>query len=254
MEAIRQMKETSRLIFILYLKMGALFFTHIKKRRSEILEQLAVLGWGSLPVVVVSTASAGMVVCQEMAYHMDLVLKTVEMVPGFSTQFIVRELGVAIPAFLLTAKVGASITAEVGTMKVTEQLDALKLLSVNPVEFLTFPRFIASILITTILTVFSIAITFLTGLLAAVQGYSFNTLQYITASTKAIDEIDLLSALVKGAVFGSVIPIVSCVYGFRCKEGAEGVGRATTDSVVTSTILIILLDLILTAVFASLFR
>jgi phospholipid/cholesterol/gamma-HCH transport system permease protein len=207
------------------------------------------IGIGSLPIVVVCTAFAGMVVTNEMAFHMDLALHTVQMMPGFSAQFILRELGIVIPALLLVAKVGASITAEVGTMKVTEQIDALKLLGIDPVGYLVVPRFIASIVASICLTCVSVAVTLACAITIAVVRYDFTALEYLNSVRHFVGGTDIACALVKGAIYGAVIPIISCTYGFRCEGGAEGVGTATTDSVVASTIAIILLDFVLTYLF-----
>ena len=218
-------------------------------RWSEILHAIVQIGVESIPIIVISTAFAGMVVTNEIAYHMDLALHTVSMIPGFTGQFILRELGIAIPALLLVAKVGAAITAEVGSMKVTEQIDALKLLGIDPISYLVFPRFVASIISAACLTLAASAVTLGCAILIAIFKYNFSALEYINALRHFVGAGDLVCALVKGMVYGAVIPIISCAYGFRCRGGAEGVGTATTNSVVASTIAIIVLDFILTYVF-----
>jgi phospholipid/cholesterol/gamma-HCH transport system permease protein len=218
-------------------------------RWAEITQSIISIGIGSIPLIVISTSFAGMVVTNEIAYHMDLALHTTTMMPGFTGQFILRELGITIPALLLVAKVGAAITAEVGTMKVTEQIDALKLLGIDPVSYLVFPRFIASIISAACLTLIASSATLGCAILIAVFRYGFSALEYINALRHFVGGKDLVCALIKGMVCGAVIPVISCTYGFRCKGGAEGVGTATTNSVVTSTIAIILLDFVLTYIF-----
>lgn len=207
------------------------------------------MGIGSLPIITVSTAVAGTVVTHEIAWHMNAALHTVTMIPGFTGQFILRELGIAIPALLLVAKVGAATTAEVGTMKITEQIDALKLLGIDPLSYLVFPRFIAAIISGACLTLISVSITLGCALLVAIYSYNFSAPEFLNEFRHFIGIKDFLCALVKGIVYGAVIPIVSCAYGFRCKGGAEGVGTATTNSVVASTILVISLDFLLTYLF-----
>src|SRR5205807_4351364 len=130
------------------------------------------------PVIAVSTGFAGLLVTHEIAYHMDMALHTVQMIPGFTGQFILRELGIAIPALLLVSKVGAAITAEVSSMKVTEQIDALKLLGIDPVRYLVFPRFVASVVSTTCLTVISIFVTLGSAIAMAVIRYHFSWMEY----------------------------------------------------------------------------
>jgi len=223
-------------------------------RWNEIFQAIVTMGIGSIPIISIATAFAGLVVTAEIAWHMNKTLHTVSMIPGVTGQFILRELGIAIPALLLVAKVGASLTAEVGTMKVTEQIDALKLLRIDPIDYLVFPRFIASIVSITCLIFFAITVTLLCAILISVSRFNFSVLEFINALRPFVGLDDLIGALTKGIVFGAIIPIVSCAYGFRCRGGAEGVGTATTNSVVTSTILIILFDFFLTFVFTSLFR
>jgi phospholipid/cholesterol/gamma-HCH transport system permease protein len=220
-------------------------------RWNEICDGIVKIGVGSLPIITVSTAFAGLVVTNEIAWHMDRALHTVQMIPGFTGQFILRELGIAIPALLLVAKVGASITAEVGSMKVTEQIDALKLLGIDPINYLVFPRFVASIFSAACLVLISAGITLGCAIFVAITHYNFGFGEYMNALRHFVGVKDVVCALVKGTVYGAVIPVVSCAYGFRCKGGAEGVGTATTNSVVASTILVISLDFVLTYVFTK---
>ena len=215
-------------------------------RWNEILQATVQIGIESLPIIVTSTAFAGFVMTTEIAWHMDEALHTITMVPGFTGQFIIREIGIAIPVLLLVAKVGASTTAEVGTMKVTEQIDALKLLGIDPISYLVFPRFIACILSVVALTFISIGVTLVCAMAVAVFKYGFSVMEYINALRPFLKMSDLGGALIKGVTFGSVIPVVSCSFGFQCRGGAEGVGKATTQSVVTSTILVIILDFVIT--------
>jgi phospholipid/cholesterol/gamma-HCH transport system permease protein len=245
-EQLLEIKSIFKLFFSTLARLGQV-------RGSETVLALTQIGVESVPIIAISTAFAGMVVTNEMAYHMDLALHTVSMMPGFSGQFILRELGIAIPALLLVAKVGASITAEVSSMQVTEQIDALRLLGIDPVGYLVVPRFIASIIASICLTMIASFVTVGCAILIAVSKYGFSILEYINALRHFVGGKDLACALVKGAVYGAVIPIVSCSFGFNCKGGAEGVGNATTNSVVTSTTLIILFDFILTYAFTWIF-
>lgn len=219
-------------------------------RVREVIQYMYSIGVGSLPIITISTAFAGFVVTSELAHQMDTALHTVEMLPGFSGQFIFRELGIVIPALLLVSKVGAATTAEVGSMKVTEQIDALRLLQIDPIEYLVYPRFVASIIVITCLTLISIFVTLSVAIGVAVLKYNFAVLEYTNALTHFVSNKDLVCALVKGMVFGGVVPVISCYYGFNCSGGAEGVGNATTNSVVTSTIIVIILDFVLTFAFS----
>jgi len=235
---------------LLFHCVGQLFKFDLRWR--EVLKATYDIGVGSLPIISVATAFAGIVVTNEIAWHMDQALHTTQMIPGFTGQFILRELGVAIPAFLVISKVGASITAEIGSMKVTEQIDALKLLKINPVAYLVFPRWIACIISLFCLTLISISITLLCAVVVSVMKYNFNVIEYANMLRKFLEPIDIACAAVKALTFGAVIPLISCAYGLRCEGGAEGVGTATTNSVVASTIAVIVLDFVITFAFTGL--
>jgi phospholipid/cholesterol/gamma-HCH transport system permease protein len=225
---------------------------HWTRRKDEIFDAIVKIAVESLPIILISTGFSGLVVSAEMAWHMDKALSSTSMIPGFTGQFILRELGIAVPILLLVSKVGASITAEVATMKVTEQVDALKLLGIEALDYLVFPQFVASIFSCACLTILSVGITLACAILVAVVRFHFTTMEYLMILKQFISFQDLVCALTKGVVFGSVIPIISCSYGLRCGSGAEAVGTVTTQSVVTSTVVIIFLDFILTYVFTVL--
>jgi phospholipid/cholesterol/gamma-HCH transport system permease protein len=220
-------------------------------RKSEIAQAVESIGLGSLPIITIATGFTGLVMTSEIAWHMDFALSNVSMIPGFTGQFVLRELGIAVPAFLLVSKVGASMTAELASMRITEQLDAFKLLKIDVVSYHIFPRWIGSILSTVCLTLISIAITLLIAMLTAVTKYHFNSMEYLNTLAQFISSMDLICAVTKSAVFGMLIPPISCAYGLRCEGGAQGVGQATTDAVVTATLAVITVDFILTAIFSA---
>lgn len=238
-----------KLAFQLFMQMFYYLFRGPWRIR-EIAYHVNHLGLSSLPIIGISTAFAGVIVTQQIAWHMDQALHTVQMIPGFSGQFIIRELGIAVPALLLIAKVGAAMTAEVGTMKITEQIDALRLLRIEPVSYLVFPRWIASLIFLPCLTFIAVTITLVFALIVAVSSYHFNALEYLNTLRHFIGWMDILGVLVKSFVFGAFIPIISCAYGLRCEAGAQGVGSATTNAVVASTTVLILLEFILTYIFS----
>lgn len=219
-------------------------------RGAEIWDAIVKIGVGSLPIIVLSTSFAGLVVTNEIAWHMKQALFTISMTPGFTGQFILRELGIAIPALLVVSKVGASIAAEIATMKVTEQIDALQVMRIRTVSYLVFPRWVGCIIALPCLTLISIAVTLGCALLVATTKHHFETLEYIAILQKFVGPMDLVVALVKSTIFGAVIPIVACSYGLDSKFGAQGVGNATTESVVTLTLTIITLDFALTYLFS----
>ena len=156
-------------------------------------------------------------------------------------------------ALLLTSRVGAAMAAEVATMTVTEQIDALKLLGLEPVRFLVVPRFLACLVAGVLLTVIANMVCLTGAMLVSSLHLGFAPEVYWEASRLFVDFKDLVLAMVKGAVFAGIIPVVACYYGFRCRGGAEGVGKATTQAVVTSTLLIILSDFLLTYIFTYIY-
>lgn len=243
--------QTLKYITLLFRETVPWFFRR-PWRWEEIFHSVVQMGIGSLPVVLISTAFAGMVVTNELAWHMNEALSSISMIPGVSGQFIVRELGIAVPAMILVAKVGASTTAEIGTMKVTEQIDALKLLGINPVGYLVFPRLIAAVISITALTLIAIAFTLVFAIFVAVAKFNFGMFEFINALRPFVGLGDLACALCKGISFGILIPMIACGYAFRCQGGAKGVGSTTTNAVVTTTVSVILVDFIWTYVFSLL--
>ena len=221
-------------------------------RKLELMNQMEIIGLGSLPIVSIATGFTGLVMTSEIAWHMDFALSNVSMIPGFTGQFVVREFGIAIPALLMVSKVGASFTAELASMRITEQLDAFKLLKIDVISYHIFPRWAACTISTVCLTLISIAITLIIAMLTAVTKYHFNSQEYFNTLAQFINSMDLLCAVTKSAIFGMVIPPIACAYALKCEGGAQGVGQATTDAVVSCTLAVITLDFILTAIFSAL--
>ncbi len=199
----------------------------------------------SVVIVVFCVCFASIVTIIESAYHMQLVIHDVSMVPGFASLLILRELGVVISALLITSRVGAGIAAEVGSMKVTEQVDALKMLGIDPVRFIVIPRFLACVFGCMVLSVIANGACLYGAALVSETKIGYSSGEFLTAMRRFVDLQDLLFAALKGAVFGALIPLISCFFGFRCQAGAEGVGVATTNSVVASSVAIIFSDFIL---------
>lgn len=219
-------------------------------RGKETLQQLYFVANGSLLIVAFCVAFAAIVTILESSFHMKLVIQNDSMVPGFAAMLILRELGAVVSALLLTSRVGAGIAAEVGSMTVTEQVDALKMLNIDPIRFIVVPRLIACIVGAAMLTIIANIICLFCAALVSESYLGFTFGLFKQSMIRFVHFRDLLFAATKGAVFGAVIPLVSCYFGFRCKAGAEGVGIATTKSVVTSSVAIIIFDFILTFIFS----
>ncbi len=222
-------------------------------RYREILNQVYFMANESLFIIVFCVSFAAVVTIVEASFHMKLVIHDDSMVPGFATLLILRELGSVVTALLLTSRVGAGLAAEIGTMQITEQIDALKMLGIDPVQFLVVPRLIASIISSFMLSIIANLVCVFCAMLVCTLQLGFTTGAFYTAVRTFVHFQDLILAIVKGACFGAVIPFFSCYYGFRCRAGAEGVGLATTNSVVATSISIIIIDFILTYIFSSLF-
>ncbi len=221
-------------------------------RKNETLSAIENIGIGSLPIISIATGFTGLVMTSEIAWHMDFALSNVSMIPGFTGQFVLRELGIAVPAMLIVSKVGASMTAELASMRITEQLDAFKLLKIDVVSYHIFPRWVACTISTICLTLISITITLMIAMFTAVTKYHFNSQEYLNTLAQFINSMDLICAITKATVFGMIIPPIACAYGLKCEGGAQGVGQATTDAVVTATLAVIIIDFILTAFFSAL--
>ncbi len=219
-------------------------------RLKDIFVQLEFVSWQSLPVILFCVSFAAVVTIIESSFHMKLVVQNDALVPGFAALLILRELGAVVSALLLTSRVGAGLAAEVGTMQVTEQIDALRMLGIDPIRFLVVPRFIACVLGGLILCVIANLVCLYFAMLVSEAKLGYSPGAFITGMRAFVSLQDLVFASIKGACFGAVIPLVSCFFGFRCKSGAEGVGFATTNSVVASSVAIIILDFILTFVFS----
>ena len=220
------------------------------RRKKQIAEQLYFVGYQSLFIIVVSVVFAAIVTVLESSFHMKLVIQTDTMVPGFSSILILRELGSVVTALLLTSRVGAGMAAEVGSMKVSEQIEALRLLGVNPYEYLVVPRWISSILGTVFLVAIANTVCLYAAMLVSTSFLGMPQPLFFQTMNQFVGFKDFGFSLIKAACFGSVIPLISCYYGFKTESGAEGVGQTTTQSVVVASVTIIVIDFILSYVFS----
>ncbi|UOF00493.1 MlaE family ABC transporter permease [Bdellovibrio reynosensis] len=222
-------------------------------RRKEFIEQLHFVGNKSLVIIVFCVSFAAVVTILESSFHMKLVIQNDSMVPGFAALLILRELGAVVTALLLCSRVGAGYASEVGSMQITEQIDALKMLGIDPVNFLVVPRFLACVLGGMMLTVIA-NMTCIFAAMAVSESYlGYTPSMFLTSMHRFVQFKDIIFATIKGACFGGVIPLVACHFGFRCQQGAEGVGRATTNTVVVASIAIIVIDFILSYTFSHLY-
>jgi phospholipid/cholesterol/gamma-HCH transport system permease protein len=215
-------------------------------RFREVFSQMYLVGVESVPVVAFALLFVSLMLIVEFSFHMKLVLRQDSLVPAFATVLMVRELGPVITALLLASRVGAGIAAEVGMMKLTDQLDALRLLSLDPIEFLAVPRWCACVFATVSLSVVALGVSILGGAFIASVQLHYSTSQFFSSMFLFTHVDDFKAALIKSIVFGTVIPMTGLFHGFQCRSGAGGVGDAATSAVVSGSMLIIVSDFVLT--------
>jgi phospholipid/cholesterol/gamma-HCH transport system permease protein len=221
-------------------------------KRYRIFEQAKKSGIDSLPIVSLIALFIGFIFALQTAYFMQRIGSELY-IASLVALSIVRELGPVITALVVAGRVGASITAELGSMQVTEQIDALETLATNPVKYLVVPRFIALSLMVPLLTLYADAIGILGSYVICVFRLGISSSMYIRVTSEALLYKDLFTGLFKTVFFGMIIAIVSCYEAFNVKGGAEGVGKATTRCVVFTFILIIIADCLFTALFYFIF-
>ncbi len=215
------------------------------------LKQFIKIGFNSLPVVGLTSIFTGMVLALQ-SYTGFSRFSAESAIPNVVVLSITRELAPVLAGLMVAGRSGAAIAAEIGTMKVTEQIDALKTLSTNPFNYLIIPRILAGIISLPILVFVGDIIGVLGGYLICVNLLNFNPSVYLQNTYNFVQFIDVFSGLVKAAVFGFLITFMGCYHGFNAKGGAQGVGQSTTYSVVSSSILILLMNYIITSFFFKL--
>ena len=216
-----------------------------------IFQQLLKIGFNSLPVVGMTAIFTGMVLALQ-SYTGFSRFSAESAIPNVVALSITRELSPVLAGLMVAGRSGAAIAAEIGTMKVTEQIDALKTLSTNPINYLICPRIIAGIISLPFLVLIGDIIGIFGGYLVCIFTLGFNPEVYLSNTYNFLEFIDIFSGLVKAAVFGLIISFMGCYFGFHANGGAQGVGLATTYSVVSSSILILFMNYILTSLFFQL--
>jgi phospholipid/cholesterol/gamma-HCH transport system permease protein len=204
------------------------------------------VGYTSLPVVALTAFFTGGALALQI-YTGSSPTAAATLVPTITATGITRELGPVLAGLMVAGRVGASIAAELGTMRVTEQTDALVTLSTNPFKYLVGPRLISAVISLPLLVAVGDAIGIMGGYVVGTRSLGFNGYTYIKATADQLKFDDFSSGLIKAAVFGFIIALMGCYHGFNSKGGAQGVGRATTNAVVSSAILILAANFALTS-------
>jgi len=216
----------------------------------QLLRQLLAIGFFSLPVVGLTAVFTGAALGLNI-YTGGGRFNAEQVMPQIVALGITRELGPVLAALMLAGRVSAAIAAEIGAMRATEQIDAMRTLSTDPFRYLVAPRLLAATLVLPLLTLIADIIGVAGGWLVAVRILDFNSTIYIRNTMNFIEVWDVGSGLIKAAVFGFIVALMGCYHGYHAKGGARGVGRATTHAVVSSAILIFASDYFLTTLFTN---
>ncbi len=214
----------------------------------EFLAALLSIGYFSLPVVGLTMIFTGGALALQI-YSGGARFNAEAVVPQIVAIGIVRELGPVLTGLMVAGRVSAAIAAEIGTMKVTEQIDALTTLSTNPIKYLTVPRVLAATLVVPLLAAVGDVIGIMGGYLVGIGRLDFNAATYLHNTVDFLEATDVVSGLVKASVFGFIVALMGCYHGMNSGRGAQGVGRATTNAVVSSSILILASNYLLTELF-----
>ncbi len=216
----------------------------------EFLHSLIQIGWLSLPVVGLTALFTGGALALQI-YAGGSRFNAESVVPSIVAIGMVRRLGPVLGGLMVAARVASSIAAEIGTMKVTEQIDALVTLSTHPMKYLTLPRVLAATLAVPVLVGVGDAIGIMGGYLVGVTRLDFNAAAYMKNTVDFLESWDIISGLIKGAAFGFIVALMGCFYGIHSGRGAQGVGRATKAAVVSASVMILAANYLLTELFFS---
>jgi phospholipid/cholesterol/gamma-HCH transport system permease protein len=227
-----------------------LFLSPLKRSRmlQRTVHEAMAAGVGAVPIVSLISFFVGVIIALQGAYELQR-LGAMQLVASLVAVTITRELGPLITAIVVIGRSGSAFAAEIGTMRVTEELDALQTMALDPLAFLVVPKFLAMAVMLPCLAIWADLMGVLGGSLFGVVGGGFTFGSYMLATRDALFLRDITSGVIKSLVFGMVITAVGCHEGFATGSGAEEVGRSTTSAVVISILLIILIDLIFTALF-----
>ena len=215
--------------------------------------QMLVIGVRSVPVVMITGAFVGMILGIQV-YDQLRSMGLEERLGVLINISVVKELGPVLAAVMLAGRVGGALTAELGTMNVTEQIDAVRSMGTNPVLYLVAPRLLACLLLTPFLIIYADLMGVLGGFFVSVIVKGINSQPYWSFSAAGVELWDVSIGVIKGFFFGGAIAIISCYKGFTCKEGAHGVGQACTEAFVASFISILALDFALAVIFKAIYN
>ena len=242
---LENVEEMGKIVLLFISVLAWMFRPPLKLR--NIFKQMEFVGVKSIFVVVLTGTFTGMVMALQ-GYHGFRMFGAESLVGGTVALGMTRELGPVLTSLMVTARAGSAMAAELGTMRVTEQIDALYVMAVNPVKHLIVPRVIAGVLMVPLLTVVADFVGILGGYFVGVHILGINSGVFVKNITRLVELDDIYNGLVKAACFGLILSLIGCYKGFNTRGGAEGVGRATTEAVVLASITILISDYFLTAI------
>lgn len=241
---IRFIEEFGRIMFLLVSAFAWMLRPPVRVR--AVFRQMEFVGVNSLVVVILTGAFTGAVLALQ-AYHGFRQFSAESLVGSTVALAMTRELGPVLTSLMVTGRAGSAMAAELGTMRVTEQIDALYAMAANPIKYLVVPRIIAAVLMLPVLTVIADFVGIIGGYAVGVGILKINSAIYMTKMIELVELGDIFNGLVKSACFGLILSLVGCYKGFYTSGGAQGVGRATTQAVVVSSVSILISDYFLTA-------
>jgi phospholipid/cholesterol/gamma-HCH transport system permease protein len=215
--------------------------------------QMFVIGVRSVPVIMATGAFVGMTLAVQ-AYDQLAGMGLEEHLGVLINISVVKELGPVLAAVMLAGRIGGALTAELGTMNVTEQIDAVRSMGTDPIRYLVAPRLLSCLLLTPVLTIFADLMGVIGGALVSFLQFEINSRAYWSFSAYAVDLWDVSVGVAKAFFFGGAIATISCYKGFTCKEGAHGVGQACTEAFVASFVSILALDFALAVIFKNIYE
>ena len=214
------------------------------RRPRLIIDEMYAIGVQSLPLVFIVSLFTGAVAAVQAAYQFSSIVP-LKFIGSVILRSVIIELGPVLTALIVGGRVGAAIAAQLGTMRVTEQIDALEAMAINPVRYLVVPRVVAAVIMLPVLTMIANIVAVFGGYVVATTSIGVSTHTYVAGLQNFFYLRDLMSGLIKAFVFGGIIGWMGCYHGFRTEGGAEGVGQATTRAVVSSCVLVLINDYVL---------
>lgn len=243
---LRFLEDTGRVGLLFFRALAAILYAPRYIR--QIFDQMSAIGVSSMPLTLIVALFTGAVAGVQAAYQLEGVVP-LRYLGSVIMRSVMIELGPVLTGLVVGGRVGASIAAEIGTMKVTEQVDALEILAIDPVRYLVMPRLLAAVIMLPMLVIFADAIAIFGGYIVATLSFDQSAHTYTTSLKQFFELKDLTSGLMKAAIFGLTIALMGCHYGLQTSGGAEGVGQATTRAVVASCVLILISDYVLANLF-----